>query len=206
MCEGPSTNPWVSDNGDRLLRAKPIRPCLPCELPRNGAEIRSPHTLDTASIQFSLSYNILWRTAFDSSLSIYRIIYHIYIYKYTIIYIYIYYDSIIRLLYLYLKQLDLVPSYLVDSGLKSKRSTLHDWSCSMMPGDMGAVKHQFAVEPGGIAHDLWIKSLVPVSWTSKCLVFMDVPCWWYCFFDHFDQSSNLIVDIPVERIVNQYDI
>ena len=128
MCEGPSTNPWVSDNGDRLLRAKPIRPCLPCELPRNGAEIRSPHTLDTASIQFSLSYNILWRTAFDSSLSIYRIIYHIYIYiyKYTIIYIYIYYDSIIRLLYLCLKQLDLVPSYLVDSGLKSKRSTLHD--------------------------------------------------------------------------------
>jgi hypothetical protein len=147
------------------------------------------------------------------SLSLYIYIDHIYIYKYTIINIYIsiyniyiYYDSIIRLLYLYLKQLDLVPSYLVDSGLKSQRSALHDWPCSMMPGDMGAVKHQFAVEPAGIAHDLWIKSLVPVSWTSKCLVFMDVPCWWYCFFDHFDQSSNLIVDIPVERIVNQYDI
>ena len=90
MCEGPSTNPWVSDNGDRLLRAKPIRPCLPCELPRNGAEIRSPHTLDTASIQFSLSYNILWRTDFDSSLYIYIIIYHIYIFTNIQLYIYIY--------------------------------------------------------------------------------------------------------------------
>ena len=147
-----------------------------------------------------------WFWQLSLSIYIYIELFIIYIYKYTIIYIYVINNSIIRLLYLYLKQLDLVPSYLVDSGLKSQRSALHDWPCSMMPGDMGAVKHQFAVEPGGIAHDLWIKSLVPVSWTSKCLVFMDVPCWWYCFFDHFDQSSNLIVDIPVERIVNQYDI
>ena len=165
---------------------------------------RSPHTLDTASLQFSLSYNILWRTDFDSSLSLSIYIYIFIIYKYTILYIYIYSDSIIRLWYLYLKQLDLV----------------HTWSTvGWNPNEVLSMTDHvpWCQGPQGIwalwsINSLWNPRALHMTYGSKAWspfpelqnVCMDVPCWWYCFFDHFDQSSNLTVDI-VEIIVSQYD-